>query len=79
MPSQQVIDEVADDRIGFVTKFGYYAANQRSAATVPLEIDSAVKIAAAMNFCPAMGTPGLFGPNFDEVKFFLQLRIAHDF
>jgi hypothetical protein len=31
-----------------------------------------------MNLRPTMWTPGLFGPDFDEAKFPIQLRIIHD-
>jgi len=44
---------------------------------VPFEIDCTVKITSAMNLRPTMWTPGLFGPDFDEAKFPLQLRIIH--
>ena len=45
---------------------------------MPFQIDSPVKVARAVYFRPAMGTPGLFRPNLDEVESFLELRIAHN-
>ena len=79
MTRQQVIDEIADDRIGFVAKLCNNPADERAAARVPLQINRAVKISSAMYFRPAMRAARLFVPDFDETEFFLQLRIAHDF
>jgi hypothetical protein len=79
VPRQQVIDEIADDRIGFVAELCHNPAYERAAACVPLQINRAVKISSAMYFRPAMWAARLFVPNFDETEFFLQLRIAHDF
>ena len=79
MPGQQIIDEVANDRVWFVAKLGDNAADERGAARMPLEIDRAMKVAGAVNFRPAMRTPGLFSPDFDEAELFIELRIAHDF
>ena len=79
MTRQQVIDEIADDRIGFVAKLCHHPADQCAAAGVPLQINRAVKISSAMYFRPAMRTARLLVPDFDEAKFLLKLRIAHDF
>ncbi len=79
MTRQQVIDEIADDRIGFVAKLCHNPADQSAAACVPLQINRAVKISSAVYFRPAMRAARLFVPDFDETEFFLQLRIAHDF
>ena len=76
---QQVIDEIADDRIGFVAELCHNPAYERAAARVPLQINRAVKISSAMYFRPAMRAARLFVPDFDETEFFLELRIAHDF
>jgi hypothetical protein len=46
---------------------------------VPFQVDRAVNIASTVYFRPAMRTARLFMPDFDEAKFFLQLRIAHNF
>ena len=78
MAREQVIDEVANDRVGLVAKFGNDAANQRSTSAVPFEIDRAMKIAGAMDFRPTVRAARLFRPSFDEAKFFLQLRISRD-
>jgi len=46
---------------------------------MPLQVDRSMNIATTMYLGPAMRTAWLFMPNFDKAKFFLQLRIAHDF
>ena len=79
MARQQIIDKIPNDRVRLVTELRHYAANQCSAACVPLQIDRSMNIASAVYFGPAMRTARLFMPDFDETKFFLQLRIAHDF
>jgi hypothetical protein len=76
---EKIVDEVANDGIGFIAKFGDHPTYERAAASVPFEIDRAMKIARAVNFRPAVGTPRLFGPDLDKIVFLLQLRIAHDF
>lgn len=79
MTRQQVIDEITDDRIGFIAKLCHNPTDQRAAARVPLQINRAVKVSSAVYFRPAMRAARLFVPDFDETEFFLQLRIAHDF
>jgi len=79
MTREKVVDEIADDGIWFVSEFCDNAADERAAAAVPLEIDRAMYITRTVNFGPAMRAARLFGPNLDEAKFLLQLRIAHDF
>ena len=78
MAGEQIINEIADDRVWFISKLCDHATNQRSAATVPFEVDCAVQISRAMDLGPAMRTARLFCPHFDEVEFLLQQRIAHD-
>ena len=78
MSCQQIIDEVADDRVRFVAELGHNPANECTAARVPLQIDRAMRIVGAVDLGPTMRTSGLFGPDFDEAKFLIQLRIAHD-
>ena len=78
MTREQVIDEIADDRVRFVPELGHHTANESVAAAVPFEIDRAMNIAGAMDFRPAVRAPRLFRPDFDEVKFLFQFRIAHD-
>src|SRR6202030_546129 len=78
MTGQKVIDKITDYRVRFMAQFGHNPANQSATAAVPFQIDRAVKIARAVNFCPPMGTPGLFCPDLDEVEFLFELWIAHD-
>ena len=78
MTRQQVIDEITDDRIGFVAKLCHNPADERAAARVPLQINRAVKIASAVYLRPAMRAARLFVPDSDETEFLLQLRIVHD-
>ena len=75
---EQVIHKIADDRIGLVTEFGHDTTNQSAAAAMPLEVDRAVRIARAVKFRPTLRSPGLLGPDLDELEFFLQFRIAHN-
>jgi hypothetical protein len=79
MTRQQIIDKVTDDRVGFVAELCYDTAYQGSAARMPFQINRSMNIPGAMYFRPAMRTPGLFGPDFQEAEFLLQLRVAHDF
>ena len=79
MTRQQVIDEIADDRVGFVAELCHYPADQRATARVPFQINRSVKISGAVYFRPTMRTARLLVPHFDETEFFLQLRITHDF
>jgi len=76
---EQIIDKIADDRVRFVAELGHHAADKSAAATVPFQVDRAVKIARAVYLRPAVRAAGLFRPDFDEAKFLFQLRIAHDF
>ena len=76
---QQIINEIADDRVWFVAKLRHHTTNQSAAASVPFQVDRAVQITRTMDFRPAMWSPRLFGPDFDKVEFLLQQRIAHDF
>ena len=75
---EQVIDEIADNRVRFVPELGHHAANESVAPAVPFQIDRPVKIARAMNFRPTMRAPRLFRPGLDKAKFFLQLWISRD-
>ena len=78
MSGEKVINKIADDGIRLVSQFGHYPTNQHSAAGVPFQIDCAVKIAAAVDFRPAVRTAWLFCPDFDESEFLFQLRVTHD-
>jgi hypothetical protein len=75
---QQVIDEITNDRIGLVTELCHHPADERAAPRVPFQIDCPVKISSAVYFRPPMWATWLFVPDFDESKFLLKLRIAHD-
>src|SRR5947208_15274971 len=57
---EQVIDEIADNRVLLVPELGDNAANERLAPVVPFQIDRAGAIARAMNFRPTMRAPRLF-------------------
>jgi hypothetical protein len=76
---QQVIDKVANNRVGFVSKLRDNAADQRGTARVPFQIDCTVKVSCAVDLCPAMWPARLFRPDFDEAEFSFQLRVTHDF
>src|SRR5260370_9461515 len=78
MTREQIINEIADDRVRFVPELRHHAANQRVTPAVPFQVDRPVKISRAMNFRPTMRAPRLFRPGFDKAKFFLQLWISRD-
>jgi hypothetical protein len=78
MTREQVIDKIADDLVWFVAELCHNAADERSAARMPFQIDRARNVPRAVDLRPTVRTSGLFGPNFDETKFPLQLRITHD-
>ena len=79
MTREQIIDEITNDRVGFIAELCHNPADKRAAARMPLQINRAVKISSAVYFRPAVRAARLFVPDFDETEFFLQLRIAHDF
>jgi hypothetical protein len=76
MTRQQIIDEIADDRVRLVSQFRHDPANQGVAASVPFQINRAVR-GLTMDFSPAVGPPGalMFSGNQIEP---LELRISHD-
>ena len=78
MSREQVVDKISDDRVRLVAELRDDATNQRVAAAVPLEIDRAMRIAVAVNFCSTVRTSGLFRPDLDKTELFLELRVAHD-
>ena len=45
---------------------------------MPFQIDRSGDVPGAVDLRPAVRATGLFGPNFDEPKFLLQLRITHN-
>src|SRR6266850_2552392 len=76
MPRQQIIDKIADDGVRLVSKFRHDAANQSAAASMPFQIDRAVR-SFAMDFRPAVWTTRalVFGGNQVKAP---ELRIGHD-
>src|SRR2546421_1081364 len=78
MRCEQVINEIADDRIRFVSELRHDAADQRVAPAMPFQIDRAMEIVRAMDLRPAVRAPRLFRPGFDEAEFLFQLWIASD-
>jgi hypothetical protein len=79
MTRQEVINEITNDRIGFVSELCHNATDERAATGVPLQINRSVKISSAVYLRPTMRTVRLLMPDFDEPEFFLKLRIVHDF
>ena len=75
---EQVIDEIADNRVRFVPELGHHAANESVAPAVPFQVDRPVKISRTMNFRPTMRPPRLFRPGLDKAELFLQLWISRD-
>jgi hypothetical protein len=76
MTRQQIIDEITDDRVRLVSQFRYDPANQGAAASVPFQIDRAVR-GLTMDFSPAVGPPGPLMFSGNQIKP-LELRISHD-
>jgi len=73
---KEVIDEIADDRIGFVSQFRDDPANQSAAASVPFQIDRAVR-GLAMDFGPPVRATGPLVFSGNQIKP-PELRIGHD-
>ena len=78
MTRQQVIDKVANDRVWLVTKLRDHTADEHTGASVPFQIDDAMRFARAMNFGPAMWASRSLVLCRHELEFPLELRIAHD-
>ncbi len=78
MTREQVIDKIANDGVRLVAELCHNAANERSAARMPLQIDRARNVPRAVYLRPPVRTSGLFGPDFDKAKFPLQLGIIHN-
>jgi hypothetical protein len=76
MPRQQVINEIADDRIGFVAELCHNAADECATARVPLQINRAVR-GLAMDFGPAVRPTGPLMFSRNQIKP-PELRIGHD-
>jgi hypothetical protein len=75
---EQIVDKIANDRVRFVPELGHHAANQDAGATVPFQVDDAMRFAAP-NFRPSVGAA--WSQMFDgiEMKFRELTWIAHDF
>lgn len=78
MTGKKVIDEIADDRVRFVSELCHNPADERATARMPFQVNRTVNILGAVYFRPAMRTSGLFRPDFNEAKFLFQERISHD-
>lgn len=78
MTRKEVIHEIADDGVGFVSQLCHHPADKRAAARMPFEINRSVNIPGTVYFRPTMRTIRLLMPDLDKPKFFLQLRIVHD-
>ena len=78
MTCQQIIDEIANNRVRLVAEFRDDPADQHTRASVPFEIDYTVRFASAVNFRPTVRTAWslMFGRYELELPF--KLRIAHD-
>ena len=78
MTGKQVIDEVANDRVGLVAKLGDYTTDENTGAPVPFQVDHPMRVLRAVNFGPAMWAPRPLVLCRHELEFPLELRIAHD-
>lgn len=82
MSREQVINEVANDRVWFVSQFRDDAADERAAASMPFEIDGAVKVARAVNLRPTMRPAcldqTLINPNFRSSCGSLMILLRRD-
>ena len=76
MTGQQIIDEITDDRVGLVSQFRDDPANQSAAASVPFQIDRAVR-GLAMDFGPTVRATGPLVFSGNQIKP-PELRIGHD-
>jgi hypothetical protein len=78
MSCEQIIDEVADDGIRFVAESCDHAADEHSGASMPFQIDRAVRIPSAVDLGPAVRPARPLVLRRDQIEFFLELRIGHD-
>ena len=78
MTCQEIIDEVANDRVWLVAEFGHNPADEHARASVPFEVNHAVGFARTVNFRPAMRTARSLMFGRYEFEFPFELRIAHD-
>jgi len=77
MTREQIIDEIANDRMRFVPELRHNTASENAGSSVPFEINRAM-CGFAMNFRPTMWTTRalVFGGNQIKLP---QLWIGHDF
>jgi hypothetical protein len=78
MTGEQVVDEIADDRVRFISELGHNPANERATAGMPFQVNRTVNIPGAVDFRPSMRAARLFRPDFNKAKFLFQERISHD-
>jgi len=78
VPREQIVDEIPDDRVWFVTELCHDATNERAAAAVPFQVNRTPQVTRTVKFRPAMRPARLLRPYFLELKFSVELRIAHD-
>src|SRR6478752_4933706 len=79
MPGEEIIDEIADDRIRFVAEFRYNPADENAGTAMPFQIDDAVGFPRAVDLRPAMRATCAKMFRRDELELLLELRVAHDF
>lgn len=77
MTGQQVIDEITDDRVGFVSEPCHYPTREHSCPAVPFEIDRAMR-GFAVDFSPSVGATRTLMLSGNQIKT-PKLRIVHDF
>jgi len=53
MTGEQIIDEITNDRVGFVAELCYHPAGEHSRAAVPFEIDRPMR-RFAVDFSPSV-------------------------
>ena len=78
MTREQVVNEIADNRVWLVAELCHNPADERATARMPFQVNRTVNIPGAVYFRPAMRASGLFCPDFNEAKFLFQERISHD-
>jgi len=73
---QEVVDKIADNRVGFIAQLRHNPANQRAAPRVPFQVDRAV-CSFAVDLGPTVraARPLMFSGN--QIKS-PKLRIGHD-
>lgn len=75
--SEQVIDEITDDRVGFVPELCYDPTGEHARAAVPFEIDRPMR-GLAVDFGPSMRTTRSLVFSGNQIKT-TKLGIIHNF